>query len=81
MYRKVITPDKNNHSVEMPEKFFGKKVVITVVELNDEVNKEKHPQPPLGKKVSVERLFEFFGTDPNFPPADEIRSKAWPSKW
>jgi len=81
MYRKIITPDKDNHSVEMPEEFFGKKVVITVVELNDEVNTTQQAEPPVGKQVSLVRLFEFFGADPNFPSADELRSKAWPSKW
>ena len=81
MYRKIITPDKDNHSIEMPEKFFGKKVVITVVELNEEVSTKKHAKPPAGKPVSLEQLFEFFGADPDFPSADEIRSKAWPSKW
>jgi hypothetical protein len=50
MYRKVIIPDKNNHSIEMPEKFFGKKVVITVVELDADLKIKKHPKPPVGKK-------------------------------
>ena len=81
MYRKIITPDQSNHSIELPEKFFGKKVVITVVELKDEVNTKQHTKPPVGKPVSLERLFEFFGADPNFPSAEELRSKAWPFKW
>jgi len=55
--------------------------VITVVELKDEVNTKQHTKPPVGKPVSLERLFEFFGADPNFPSAEELRSKAWPFKW
>ena len=80
MYKQVLTPDKKNHSIEMPEEFFGKKVEVTVVELNDP-NTIALPVPPPGKKISVNELFENFGAEPDFPTADEIRVKAWPSKW
>jgi len=25
IYKQILIPDKENHSIEMPEKFFGKK--------------------------------------------------------
>jgi len=31
MYRQVITPDKNNHSIELPEELLGKQVEVIVV--------------------------------------------------
>ena len=80
MYKQILVPDKYNHTIEMPEQFFGKKVEITVVEL-DNSNRNAHPIPPPGKKTSVNELFENFGANPNFPTIDEIRAKAWPSKW
>ena len=80
MYKQVLTPDKNNHSIEMPEQFFGKKVEVIVVELS-EVIKDTNPVPPKGKEVSVNDLFESFGAAPDFPSIEEIRTKAWPSKW
>jgi len=80
VYKQILFPDKKNHSIEMPEQFFGKKVEVIVVELNN-VTKDEHPGPPPGKEVSVNELFENFGAAPDFPSADEIRAKAWPSKW
>jgi hypothetical protein len=80
VYKQVLVPDKKNHSIEMPEQFFGKKVEVIVVELSDS-NKGAHPVPPIGKEISVNELFENFGDAPDFPRIDEIRTKAWPSKW
>jgi hypothetical protein len=78
MYRQIIVPTEKNHTIELPEKFFGKKVEVSMVILSDP--KEK-PVPPEGKPVSLEKLFETFGANPEFPDLDTIRAKAWPSKW
>ena len=80
MYKQVLVPDKKNHTIEVPENFFGKKVQVTVVELSDS-HEDAHPLPPPGKKISVNELFENFGAAPEFPSTDEIRAKAWSSKW
>ncbi len=80
MYRQILVPDKKNHSIEMPEKFFGKKVEVTVVEINDPAL-NAYPNPPVGKKIDVKELFENFGDAPDFPSIEEIRNKAWPAKW
>lgn len=80
MYKQTITPDKNNHSIDLPEEFYGKKVDVTVVEVEEE-NIALSPALPKGKKVSLDQLFETFGSDSKFPTVEEIRSKAWPSKW
>lgn len=76
MYRQVLIPDKNNHTIEMPKKFFGKKVEVIVVELSNQ-----KPLPPAGKKISKAELFETFGQGLNFPSVEEIRKDSWPSKW
>ena len=80
MYKQTFVPDKKNHSIEMPERFFGKKVEVIIVELSN-VDDTSHPSPPEGKKILVNELFEEFGANPDFPSIDEIRTKAWPSKW
>ena len=80
MYKQIFIPDKKNHSIEMPEKFFGKKVEVIVVEVGNSTSKNQ-PIPPAGKEVSVNKLFENFGTAPDFPSVEEIRTKAWNSKW
>ena len=60
MYRQIIVPSKKNHTIELPEKFFGKTVEVIMVELTDS-NKKGHPLPPAGKVVPLEKLFETFG--------------------
>ena len=80
MYKQVLTPDEHNHSIEMPSEFFGKKVEVTVVEINT-ASAPVYPQPPVGKIISPEQLFECFGEAPDFSSIDKIREKAWPSKW
>jgi len=80
MYKFTLVPDRKNHTVEMPEKFFGKKVEVIVVEVGSEEN-ASIPVPPFAKKIEAKDLFESFGAAPDFPSIEEIKSKAWPSKW
>ena len=80
IYKQTLIPDRKNHSIEMPEEFFGKKIEVIMIELG-ESETEARPLPPPGKKVNVEELFENFGKAPDFPSGDEIRKTAWPSKW
>ena len=80
MYKQVLVPNKKNHTIEMPEKFFGKKVEVTVVEIDDPTSKS-YPIPPAGNKINANELFENFGNAPDFPSVEEIRDKAWPAKW
>ncbi len=78
MYRAIITPTENTHTIDLPKEFFGKKVEVTIVELTEPATKKK--QLPSDKKVSLDELFSTFGSLPNFPTIEEIRNKAWPSK-
>lgn len=80
MYKQTIIPDKNNHSVELPERFYGKKVKVIILEIGEETTNSR-PNLPEGKVVSLDQLFETFGSDPDFPSTEEIRSKAWHPKW
>ena len=58
----------------MPEQFFGKKVEVTVVEVEGS-DKNSRPVPPQGKKTSINKLLENFGANPDFPTTEEIRAK------
>ncbi|MFM9840364.1 MAG: hypothetical protein ACKVOQ_19010 [Cyclobacteriaceae bacterium] len=80
MYRAIITPTEKEHSMELPKQFFGKKVEVTIVEMETLSKNKPHPLPQ-GKKISLTQLFENFGNAPDFPSIEDIRSKAWPSKW
>ncbi len=79
-YKQILTPDKKNHSIEIPEQFFGKTIEVNVVELNG-TEKSQRPTPPKGKVTSADELLKHFGEAPDFPSIEEIRTKAWPSKW
>jgi hypothetical protein len=80
MYRAIITPTEKEHTVDLPQQFFGKKVEVTVIEIESPA-KDHQPILPQGKKISLSSLFETFGSIPDFPTIEEIRNKAWPSKW
>ncbi len=81
MYRQIITPDEHNHSIDLPKKFFGKKVEVIMMELGDTPADTSKPKPPAGKKVTTAELLETFGAGSGFPSIEEIRSTAWPEKW
>lgn len=78
-YKRVLIPNKENHKIGIPSRFFGKRVEIIVKEL-DGFTADLHPTPPVGKRISLEELFEDFGANPDFPSNDEIRTKVWHSK-
>ncbi len=73
MFREIITPSEKNHSIELPEKFFGKKIEVFAIEVGAK-NKRR-------KKSSKDALSLLVGAFPNFPSVEKIRSKAWPAKW
>jgi len=80
VYKQVLIPDKENHTIEMPENFYGKKVEVIVIEVDDR-NETTRPTPPTGKQVNTNELFENFGKAPDFPSSDSLRQNTWPSKW
>jgi hypothetical protein len=51
-----------------------------ISELDNQNKSKRYPLPP-GKKVTANELLERFGEAPDFPTIEEIRAKAWPSKW
>jgi hypothetical protein len=81
MYKQTIIPDKDNHIIELPEKYYGKKVEVIVLEVEEDGANLQPVALPEGKVVSLDQLFETFGADPDFPSTEEIREKAWSSKW
>jgi len=80
VFKQTFTPSKKNHIIEMPEKFFGKRVEVIVVELDNPTENTNYPLPD-GKRIAASELLEHFGQAADFPTIDEIRSKAWPAKW
>lgn len=52
MYSKTIIPTKENHTIDLPEEFFGKKILITVEAFDTEI------EPPSEEKLAeIEKTF------------------------
>lgn len=52
MYSKTIIPTKENHTIDLPEEFFGKKILITVEAFDTEI------KPPSEEKLAeIEKTF------------------------
>jgi len=71
VHREILIPDKENHSVEMPEQFYGRKVVVIIMDVAADSSVNKFPVPPVGKVVSMSDLFEYFGAAPDSPPTPQ----------
>ena len=50
-----------------------------IFEVANEDNNDRALPP--AKKISGKELLKHFGEAPDFPTQEEIRKKAWPSKW
>ncbi len=75
MYRQILIPDKKNHSIELPEDMYGKKVEVTVVEITDA--KTAMLVEPKNDKTFLDDIEAI----PDFPSIEEIRKEAWPNRW
>lgn len=73
MYRQILIPDKKNHSIELPEDMYGKKVEVTVKIVTEGIELTK-PEKVTGFLDDIEPI-------PDFPSIGEIRKEAWPERW
>jgi hypothetical protein len=39
MMHRIIIPSAGNHTIELPQKYFGKRVMVTVLALDEKVDK------------------------------------------
>jgi hypothetical protein len=69
----------DNHSKMEKVLALAHKLGISVIQKAD--TSKATSIPPKGKSVSAVELLETFGKGPDFPSAEEIRAKAWPSSW
>jgi hypothetical protein len=74
MYRAVLTPTEKEHTIDLPEKFFGKKVEVLINEIffSD--------SSPLPSDLKNKAFWEDIEYNPDFPSVEEIRQTAWPKK-
>jgi len=73
MYKQVLIPDKKNHSIELPEDFYGKKIEVTVKIVKEGLM--------LAKNEKVNSFLDDIEPIPDFPSIDDIRKEAWPDRW
>lgn len=74
MYRAVITPTEKEHTLDLPKKFFGKKVEVLVNEIG------RVTDAPLPIDLKDKAFWEDIEYNPDFPSVEEIRQTAWPKK-
>ena len=70
MYRQIVTPTEQDHTITLPPDLYGKQVEILAFEIGGEktnVNKKK-------------KFLEDIKAIPDFPSVEKIRSDAWPEK-
>jgi hypothetical protein len=74
MYRAIVIPTEKEHTIDLPEKFFGKKVEVLINEIfsNDSSS--------LPKDLKNKAFWEDIEFNPNFPSVEEIRKTAWPKR-
>lgn len=79
MYRQVIIPSHEEHSIELPENLYGKQVEITVKEIEVQSPKVFFTKKlPAGLKNKA--FWENIDYNPGFPSVEEIRQTVWPKK-
>jgi hypothetical protein len=79
MYRHVIIPSHEEHSIELPENLYGRQVEITIKEMAAKIAKVPSPKKlPAGLKNKA--FWENIEYNPGFPSVEEIRQTVWPKK-
>lgn len=76
MYRQIIVPTEEEHSIELPEYLYGKKVEVFVTEIGSPAD-SSHSLPGDLKDKDFWETIEF---DPDFPSIEDIRKTAWPPR-
>ncbi len=79
MYRRVIIPTDKEHSIELPENFYGKQVEITVKEVVTKTSKATSAKKLPGR-LKDKAFWATIEYNPGFPSVEEIRQIAWPKK-
>ena len=75
MYREIIIPSNEKHSIRLPKELYGKRVEVIAFAVEEERSlfiSDKKNKP--GKKNFLDDI-EFIT---NFPGIEEIRKEAWP---
>ncbi len=79
MYRQIIIPSHEEHSIELPENLYGRQVEITVREIAAKIAKASF-QKKLPAGLKDKAFWENIEYNPGFPTVQEIRLTAWPKK-
>ena len=74
MYRQIVFPNQQHHTLELPKEFYGKKVEVMIVELPEKAVDEQIVS------VQTKRFLDDIEIIPDFPSIEDIRKEAWPNK-
>jgi hypothetical protein len=75
--RITITPNEENHTIELDKAWYGKELEI---EIKEKSIKEK-PQLPPSNPIDAKILLKNAGLGKDFPTIEELRKRTAPDKW
>jgi len=75
MYRHILIPTEQNHTIELPEALYGKEVEVVVSEI-----RQKQVDLKLPDDLKDKSFWEDIDYNPSFPSVDELRQTSWPLK-
>ncbi len=71
MYRQIIVPTEEDHSIELPEYLFGKKVEVVV----NEIGSSSDSTSSLPSDLKDKDFWDDIEFNPDFPSIEDIRKK------
>ena len=71
MYRQIIVPTEEDHSIELPEYLFGKKVEVVV----NEIGSSSVSTSSLPSDLKDKDFWDDIEFNPDFPSIEDIRKK------
>ena len=82
MYRQTIIPTAKEHTIDLPENLYGKRVEIIINELAEKTSESKLSKKALPATLKNKKFWMDIEYNADFPSIDTIRQVAWPkSKW
>ena len=80
MYRQTLIPTEKDHTIDLPEDLYGKKVEVIVNKLEEKTSERRQSKKDLPSGLKDKKFWENIEYNIDFPSIDEIREIAWPKR-
>jgi hypothetical protein len=79
MYKEIIIPNDQNHTIEIPKELYGKKIEVVINEISNSTDRAM-AAPILPDQIKDKSFWNNLPYVPDFPSQEEIRKQAWPNR-